>query len=204
MAFRFGRKPPLVQCESEAWKQQWQSLVPPECRNVPITLGDETVIAFVQVNQFVMMLQDGLLMEASFFNVCEFFQRAGYHVIWLMRCTQDLHHGYVRHRANGNGGLYWTWKKPTTNFGRWTSDNFHATILLQHEQLPSELQGQALQTCERRILQRVVWAESDDPTRMIPHRTNFQSVGSPATPAELLKWLNGVALSRAIQNHAAF
>ena len=50
----------------------------------------QTRIAYIQINQFVVMLQDGLLMKAHFFDVCEFFQKAGYHVIWLMRCTQDI------------------------------------------------------------------------------------------------------------------
>ncbi len=189
---RFGRKVPLTQCDAEAWKRQWQSLVPPECRDVPITLDGETVIAFVQINRFAMMLQDGLLMEASFFDVCSFFQRAGYHVIWLMRCTQDIHNGYLKAKSLPNGGYRWNWNSPTTNFGRWTSDNFNATILLQHAQLPQC----DMETCEERILQRVTWAESDDPTRMIPQRTKFLTVDSPGSPAELLKWLNGASLSR--------
>lgn len=189
---RFGRKAPLVQYDAETWKRRWQSLVPPECRDVPITLGDETVIAFVQVNQFVMMLQDGLLMEASFFDVCSFFQRAGYHVIWLMRCIQDVYNGYLKRKPLPNGGFRWSWNSPTTNFGRWTSDNFNATILLQTEQLPEGAPNQ----CDARILQRVTWAESDDPTRMIPRRTKFLTVDSPGSPTELLKWLNGASLSR--------
>ena len=96
--FRRARRP-LVQSSPEEWKQRWQSLVPPENRDVPITLDGQTVVAFVQVNQFVMMLQDGLLMESAFFDVCEFFQRAGYHVIWLMRCIQDVHNVRARPTA---------------------------------------------------------------------------------------------------------
>ena len=166
---------------------------PPENRDVPITFEGETVVAFVQMNHYVMMLQDGLLMEASFFDVCEFFQRAGYHVIWLMRCTQDIHNGYLKlmdedstHRCR------WLWKSPTTNFGRWTSDNFNATILLQHEELP---EGD-LRACNAPVLQRVTWAESDDPTRMVPGRTQFLTTDLPATPKELLCWLNGTALTK--------
>ena len=81
MLFDLFRRGELRQCMPEEWKTQWQSLFPPENRDVPITCDGETVVAFVQINHYVMMLQDGLLMEASFFDVCEFFQRAGYHVI---------------------------------------------------------------------------------------------------------------------------
>lgn len=191
--FRRARHP-LVQSSPEEWKRRWQSLVPPENRNVPITLDGRTEVAFVQVNQFVMMLQDGLLMESSFFDVCEFFQRAGYHVIWLMRCIQDVYNGYLRRsgKADGRQQLRWIWRKPTTNFGRWSSDNLHATILLQVEQLPEG----ALQSIEAPILQRVTWAESDDATKMIPSRTYFYTVPSPSGPAELLRWLNGASLSK--------
>ena len=78
----------------QAWLARWQSLVPEENRNVPVTVEGQTRIAYIQINQFVVMLQDGLLMKAHFFDVCEFFQKAGYHVIWLMRCVQDLEGGY--------------------------------------------------------------------------------------------------------------
>lgn len=193
MGFLFHKKkPPLPMSTPAEWMAQWKALVPPECRDVPITLGGETVIAYVCINQFVMMLQDGLLMEASFFDVCEFFQRAGYHVIWLMRCTQDIHNGYLKlidedstHRCR------WLWKSPTTNFGRWTSDNFHASIVLQWRQIPES----GLQNCNERLLQRVTWAESDDPEEMVPGRTRFHTVGNPATPMELLHWLEGATLA---------
>lgn len=186
------KKKPLVQTDEETWRAQWQSLVPPECRNVPITADGASEIAYVQMNQFVLMLQDGLLMEATFFDVCELFQRAGYHVIWLMRCTQDIHNGYLHQKGSYDGGhrCSWLWKSPTTNFGRWTSDNYGATILIQHRPLPS---GDP-RTCTEPILQRVTWAESDDATRMIPARTRFQTVDNPATPAELLRWLQGASL----------
>ena len=132
----FGRRKEravIAQSSPEEWRRQWQSLVPPECRDVPVTVGEKTEVAFVQENHFAMMLQDGLLMEPSFFDVCEHFQRAGYHVIWLMRCTQDIENGYLRRRkALRDGGFLWDWRSPTTNFGRWTSDNRYVTILLQH------------------------------------------------------------------------
>lgn len=167
--------------------------MPPENRDVPITVNGETVIAFVQINQFVVMLQDGLLMEQAFFEVCEFFQKAGYHVIWLMRCTQDIHNGYLKAKGSYEGGRRrkWLWKSPTTNFGRWTSDNFNATILLQHELPEIELLED-----QKRILQRVTWAESDDASRMIPGRTAFQTVDNPGTATELLRWLQGESLSK--------
>ena len=46
-----------------------------------------------------------------------------------------------------------------------------------------------------RVLQRVTWAESDDNTQMIPGRTEFLTVGKPATPEELLHWLTGTTLA---------
>ena len=44
-------------------------------------------------------------------------------------------------------------------------------------------------------MQRVTWAESDDNTQMIPGRTEFLTVGKPATPEELLHWLTGTTLA---------
>ena len=173
----------------EEWKVLWQSLVPEENRDVPITVDGKTEIAFVCINHFVMMLQDGLLMEAAFFDVCEHFQRAGYHVVWLMRCTQDVRDGYLKQGKKLDGGArqQWIWKSPTTNFGRWMSDNGNATIILQYRQVPEA----GLLACEENILQRVTWAESDDDTEMVPGRTVFSTVGTPGTPAELLRWLKG-------------
>ena len=169
----FGRRKgraAFSQSSPEEWRQKWQSLVPPECRDVPVTVGDQTEIAFVQENHFAMMLQDGLLMEASFFDVCQHFQRAGYHVIWLMRCTQDIENGFLRRRkALRDGGFLWDWRSPTTNFGRWTSDNRYVTILLQ----------------------RVRWAESADAGRLVPRRTRFETSPGPATPRDLANWLSG-------------
>ena len=190
----FHKKTAAPQTTSEQWRAQWQSLFPPECRNVPVTFDGVTFDAFVLVGHNAMMLQDGLLMEATFFDVCEHFQRAGYHVIWLMRCTQDVKNGYLKRKhveADGTR-MTWLWKRPTTNFGRWSSDNQHASILLQIEELPES--GPV--GCEEKLLQRVVWAESDDPEEMVPKRTTFITTNVPDTPAELVRWLNGESLSR--------
>jgi hypothetical protein len=190
----FRKKKPFVQSAHEVWRAQWQSLFPPECRNVPVTVGGVTHEAYVLVGHNAMMLQDGLLMEATFFDVCELFQRAGYHVVWLMRCTQDIRNGYLVRKRVENGGkrMQWLWKRPTTNFGRWSSDQKHATILLQIEELPEE--GPVC--CEKKILQRVIWAESSDAESMVPKRTTFTTVNVPDTPPELVRWLNGESLSK--------
>ena len=82
--------------DQQHWRERWQSLVPEENRSVPVTVDGQTRIAYIQINQFVVMLQDGLLMKAHFFDVCEFFQKAGYHVVWLMRCVQDVEDGYLK------------------------------------------------------------------------------------------------------------
>ena len=190
----FRKKQSFVQTPSAQWIAQWQSLFPPECRNVPVTFEGVTFEAFVLVGHNIMMLQDGLLMEASFFDVCEHFQRAGYHVIWLMRCTQDIRNGYLKCRRTEDGGarMHWLWKSPTTNFGRWSSDQQHASILLQIKELPES----GPKDCADKILQRVIWAESDDPERMVPRRTTFQTCNVPDTPPELVRWLYGESLSR--------
>ena len=190
----FRKKKPFVQSAYEDWKAQWQDLFPPECRNVPVTVDGVTYEAYVLVGHNAMMLQDGLLMEASFFDVCELFQKAGLHVIWLMRCTQDVHNGYLWRMRSEDGGqrMQWLWKRPTTNFGRWSSDQQHASILLQIDELP---EGDISQ-CGKKVLQRVVWAESDDPESMVPKRTTFTTVNVPDTPPELVRWLNGESLSR--------
>lgn len=179
----------------ERWRERWQSLVPEQCRSVPITLNGQTRIAYIQMNQFVVMLQDGLLMKEHFFDVCEFFQKAGYHVVWLMRCVQDVEDGYLRlvRAEDGGARCRWKWRRPTTNFGRWTSDNYGVTILIQHKQVPPEVTD--LPHCGLRVLQRVTWAESDHDEQMIPGRTEFLTVGKPATPAELLHWLSGTTLA---------
>lgn len=183
----FGKRKsaPLVQSSTEDWRKQWQDLVPPECRNVPVTVDGKTMTAYVQINHFVMMLQDGLLMQQGFFDVCAHFQRAGYHVIWLVRCTQDIAGGYLKLRKESGNECLWKWRKPTTNFGRWTSDNRYVTILLQYKPAPDG----DLSRCTEHILQRVQWAESNDNSKMVPGRTEFATVGAPGTPAELSNWL---------------
>ncbi len=185
----FKKKPPYAQSPTDIWQDQWRSLVPPECRNVPVTVNGKTEIAYISVRHFVVMLQDGLLMEEAFFPVCEHFQRAGYHVVWVMRCTQDIYNGYVRRAGKQGTSDKWLWKKPTTNFGRWISDNREATILLQHTELADGEPDH-----DARVLSRVTWATSDDPTKMVPGRTEFLTVNLPATPGELLRWLNGESL----------
>ena len=186
------RKRRFEQSSHDEWHNQWQSAFPPECRDVPITHDGVTYVAYVLVGHTVMMLQDGLLMEATFFDVCEHFQRAGYHVVWLMRCTQDIRNGYLKQKHSDGGRTHWLWKKPTTNFGRWSSDQQHASIVLQIKELP---EGNP-KDCTDRILQRVVWAESDDPESMVPKRTTFVTTYVPDTPPELIRWLNGESLSR--------
>ena len=188
----FRRKKQSRQTSPDEWREQWQSAFPPECRNVPITYDGVTYIAYVLVGHTVMMLQDGLLMEALFFDVCEHFQRAGYHVVWLMRCTQDIRNGYLRQKSPVGERMNWLWKRPTTNFGRWSSDQQHASIILQIKELP---EGNP-KDCTDKILQRVVWAESDDPESMVPKRTTFVTTYVPDTPPELIRWLNGESLSR--------
>ena len=54
----------------QAWLARWQSLVPEENRNVPVTVEGQTRIAYIQINQFVVMLQDGLLMKAGPAGAC--------------------------------------------------------------------------------------------------------------------------------------
>ena len=191
MLFWKKKKAPFVQSTTSAWKEQWREIVPSECRNVPITEGGRTVTAYVQINHFVMMLQDGLLMKEDFFDVCSHFQRAGYHVIWLMRCTQDIENGYLKIKKQKDNKCLWKWRKPTTNFGRWTSDNRYVTILLQYKPAPDG----PLEHCHDEILQRVQWAESSDNTQMVPSRTEFATVGVPGTPAELANWLRGGFMS---------
>lgn len=175
MLFWKKKTPPLVQSSASAWREQWRAIVPPECRNVPVTVGDKTVTAYVQINHFVMMLQDGLLMEEHFFDVCSHFQRAGYHVIWLMRCTQDIENGYLKLKKQRGDKCLWKWRKPTTNFGRWTSDNRYVTILLQYKPAPDG----PLEHCTEHILQRVQWAESSDNAQMVPRARNSPPSASP-------------------------
>ena len=111
-----------------------------------------------------------------------------------MRCTQDVANGYLKlvRKQDAEGRCAWKWKSPTTNFGRWISDNFRVTILLQCEQLPDG----PLADSQAPVLQRVIWAESDDATRMIPGKTHFLTVGNPASPRDFLAWLNGTSLAK--------
>ena len=39
MLFWKKKTPPLVQSSASAWREQWRAIVPPECRNVPVTVG---------------------------------------------------------------------------------------------------------------------------------------------------------------------
>lgn len=192
------KKPPLKQSAKDQWRERWQQLVPPECRNVPITVDGVTVVAYIQINHYVMMLQDGLLMEKRFFDVCEHFQKAGFHVVWLMRCTQDIHDGYLkrlRHEEESNISQ-WYWKKPTTNFGRWTEESKNVTILLQTYQLPA---GISLSDCTAPVICRVRWADSDeDDAEMVPSKTYFTTVAKPGTPKELCEWLQGELLRKTV------
>ena len=76
------------------------------------------------------------------------------------------------------------------NFGRWISDNREASILIQHTELPAG----DIRDCDMPVLGRVTWATSDDDTKMVPGRTEFQTLHLPATPQQLLRWLNGESL----------
>ncbi|MFR7832611.1 MAG: hypothetical protein ACLU3F_15600 [Blautia wexlerae] len=133
--------------------------MPEENRNVPVTVEGQTRIAYIQINQFVVMLQDGLLMKAHFFDVCEFFQKAAIprrlaHALCAGRGGR-LSEARGRWRmagpaAAGNGAS----RRRTS--ARWTSDNYGVTILIQHRQVPPEVTD--LGTCRLRVLQRVTWA----------------------------------------------
>lgn len=193
MRQKFVAKVPIVQSSKEDWRRSWQALVPEECRNVAVSHNDQSVTAYICRNHFAVMLQDGLLMDPGFFGVCEHFQKAGYRVVWLIRFSQDLHNGFVRRAMGGgrDGRRKWIWRKPTTNFGRWTSDNYGATILLQEK----DATGDLLQVNDP-ILHRVIWAESSDPGSMVPSRTRFTTISNPATPAQLMAWLDGTPLGQ--------
>ena len=179
MLFWKKKTPPLVQSSASAWREQWRAIVPPECRNVPVTVGDKTVTAYVQINHFVMMLRDGLLMEEHFFRRLLPLPARG------LPChlAHALHAGHRKRlfeaqKAARRQMPSWKWRKPTTNFGRWTSDNHCVTILLQYKPAPDG----PLEHCTEHILQRVQWAESSDNAQMVPSRTEFATVGVPGTP----------------------
>ena len=42
MLFKIGKRKPFVQSSPEDWKRRWQSLVPEDCRDVPIGCGDRS------------------------------------------------------------------------------------------------------------------------------------------------------------------
>ena len=45
MLFWKKKTPPLVQSSASAWREQWRAIVPPECRNVPVTVDGRTDIS---------------------------------------------------------------------------------------------------------------------------------------------------------------
>ena len=52
MLFGLRRKSrALEQEDSASWRARWQSLVPPECRDVQITADGRTFPAFICMNQ---------------------------------------------------------------------------------------------------------------------------------------------------------
>ena len=74
--------------------------------------------------------------KAVSYTHLDVYKRQGYHVVWLMRCTQDIENGYLKLKKQRGDKCLWKWRKPTTNFGRWTSDNRCVTILLQYKSAP--------------------------------------------------------------------
>ena len=38
MLFWKKKTPPLVQSSASAWREQWRAIVPPKCRDVPVTV----------------------------------------------------------------------------------------------------------------------------------------------------------------------
>lgn len=189
----FGKRKsaPLVQSSTEDWRE---AMAGPRAAGVPQRprhggrKDDDRLCA----DQPLRDDAAGRAFDAAgLFDVCAHFQRAGYHVIWLVRCTQDIAGGYLKLRKASGNECLWKWRKPTTNFGRWTSDNRYVTILLQYKPAPDG----DLSRCTEHILQRVQWAESNDNSKMVPGRTEFATVGAPGTPAELSNWLHGGFMS---------
>lgn len=195
---RIGNQHQKEPVPKEEWQQMWRSLVPPECRNVPVEYDGQIHEAYICVNHFVVMLQGRLLMQETFFPVTEHFQRAGYHVVWLMRASQDILNGYLVKKGKDRASerRKWLWKKPTTNFGRWMTDQQKTTILIQHTELTEGDIGES----DEKVLARVVWAESDDPSQMVPGRTVFWTEDLPASPKDLLRWLSGEKLADIAEN----
>lgn len=76
MLFDFLKKKRQEKADDQQhWRERWQSLVPEENRSVPVTVDGQTRIAYIQINQFVVMLQDGLLMKAHFLTSASFSRR---------------------------------------------------------------------------------------------------------------------------------
>ena len=59
MLFWKKKTPPLVQSSASAWREQWRAIVPPECRNVPDTVGEKTVTTYVPINHIEKQLKEG-------------------------------------------------------------------------------------------------------------------------------------------------
>ena len=60
MLFDFLKKKRQEKADDQQhWRERWQSLVPEENRSVPVTVDGQTRIAYIQINQFVVMLQAG-------------------------------------------------------------------------------------------------------------------------------------------------
>ena len=58
MLFDFLKKKRQEKADDQQhWRERWQSLVPEENRSVPVTVDGQTRIAYIQINQFVVMLQ---------------------------------------------------------------------------------------------------------------------------------------------------
>ena len=117
-------------------------------------------------------------MEEHFFDVCSHFQRAGYHGICLMRCTQDIVYGYLKLKKQRGDKCLWKWRKPTTNFGRWTSDNRCVTILLQYKPAPDG----PLEHCTEHILSASSGRRARTTRRWSPRARNSPPSASPAPP----------------------
>ena len=69
MLFDFLKKKRQEKADDQQhWRERWQSLVPEENRSVPVTVDGQTRIAYIPINQFVVMLQDGLLLTSASFS----------------------------------------------------------------------------------------------------------------------------------------
>ena len=52
MLFWKKKTPPLVQSSASAWREQWRAIVPPECRNVPVTVDGKTMTTTVPLASY--------------------------------------------------------------------------------------------------------------------------------------------------------